>query len=427
MEEFTYFCSMKRTIAAIFSAAAMLAACSQEDLSQSPQVSFISAEPEISSETAKFRIITRNDGSDKAVTIPVTFGGTAEKGTDYTASADAFIIGGESPVDSIVITALKLGTDKTVSLTLDLPAGFEAGWFKTSEYTLQDKYGYLSFRNGKALLADTLDISIQVTDRDGTIKSSAGNGIVNVRIDTEKSTAVEGTHFSFVETSEIGLVTGDSQKSIRIAALEENVQEGNDKIVLNITHGEKFDLGQVQELEITLLGRSWKALDGKWQMDTLITDSLYMENIWKDTCSALDSLPVFNESDAITFNLASSSASPSFRSAFGDYFIGSSNITKGELLDLDLGNGETASVQTFMFSNTNRYFSPDEESEDKESLVGFRMIADSETQEEMLDMYVIDYTSKTFMPELDSLGLYAAEKPVAAAPGFFLNAVFKKQ
>lgn len=405
----------------------MLTACSQDDLSQSPAVSFISSEPEILAETATFKIVTRNVTADKALTIPVTFGGTAEKGIDYTVSEEAFVIGGDSPTDSIIVTALRLGTEKTVSLTLNLPDGLDAGWYKTSEYTLQDKFGYLTFRNAKAMLTDTLDVDIHVSDREGVSQAAYGAGTVTVTIDTEKSTAVEGTHFCFVEAPQFSLSEGDIKKSLRIAAIEDHPQAGCDKIVLNIQHEEKFGLGQVQELELTLLGRGWSSLDGKWQIDTLITDSLYMESIWKETCTALDSLPKFNSSDALTFDLATSSLSPSFRSAFKDYFIGSSDITKGESLDIDLGNGETASIQTFVLNNTNRYFSPDELSEDKESLVGFRMISDSETQEEMLDMYVIDYTSKTFMPELDSLGMYAAEKPVAVAPGFFLNAVFKKQ
>lgn len=426
MTEFVYFCVMKRTIAAILSIAALLAGCTQE-LSVSPAVSFISPVPEMTSENAIFRIVSIGS-QEKAVSIPVTFGGSAEKGVDYTTSADAFIIGGESPMDSIIVTSLKLGTDKTVSMTLDLPSGIEAGWHKTSGFTIQDKFGYLTFQNGRALMTDTLDINIQVTDRSGAPNASLGEGIVTISVDEEKSTAVEGTHFSFVETSLASLTAGDTKKSIRIAAMEETVSAENDRLVLNIQYDEDmFGQGPIRELELTLLGSSWTALDGKWQIDTLITDSLYMESIWKEECSALDSLPKFNESDALTFELSSCLFSPSFKSSFKDYFTGTSNMSKGAQIELDLGNGETASVQTFMLNNTNRYFSPDEKSEDTESLVGFRMTTDSETQEELLDMFVIDYTSRTFMPELDSLGLYAAEKPVAAAPGFFLNAVFKKR
>jgi hypothetical protein len=44
-----------------------------------------------------------------------------------------------------------------------------------------------------------------------------------------------------------------------------------------------------------------------------------------------------------------------------------------------------------------------------------------------LDFYVIDYVSKSFMPELETEGKYAPEKPVAASRGLFLNHTFTRQ
>ena len=48
------------------------------------------------------------------------------------------------------------------------------------------------------------------------------------------------------------------------------------------------------------------------------------------------------------------------------------------------------------------------------------------TKEELLDMYIVDHTSKSFMPELLDFEMYDKEKPVAAMTGCFLNATFKK-
>ena len=81
-------------------------------------------------------------------------------------------------------------------------------------------------------------------------------------------------------------------------------------------------------------------------------------------------------------------------------------------------------LQTFWLDNTNRYFSAEQSSEDKESLIGLRFFHENT---DSLDLYVIDYVSKSFMPELETTGQYAPEKPVAASPGLFLNLIFNRQ
>lgn len=115
-----------------------------------------------------------------------------------------------------------------------------------------------------------------------------------------------------------------------------------------------------------------------------------------------------------------------FRSGFKNYFLGNSKIVKGKEIILQKTDGETAGLQTFMIDNTNRYFSADTTSLDKESIIGMRMIQDSESEEELLDFYVIDHTSLSFMPELADSDRYATEKPVAASPGMYLNMIFRK-
>ena len=67
-------------------------------------------------------------------------------------------------------------------------------------------------------------------------------------------------------------------------------------------------------------------------------------------------------------------------------------------------------------------------SADKEAYVGVRIITDEATNAELLDLYVIDYESKSFI-NLVAMGydfMYNPSKPVADSPGMFLNATFKK-
>ena len=138
----------------------------------------------------------------------------------------------------------------------------------------------------------------------------------------------------------------------------------------------------------------------------------------------MDLFPKFNSRDWLTFDMETISLTPSVRSAFKNYFSGRSDLRKGNHINLDLGEGNSAELQTFWLDNTNRYFSEEQESEDKKSLIGLRFFPDGT---DSLDLYIIDYVSRSFMPELEAEGKYAPEKPVAASPGQFLNLTFKKQ
>ena len=42
----------------------------------------------------------------------------------------------------------------------------------------------------------------------------------------------------------------------------------------------------------------------------------------------------------------------------------------------------------------------------------------------MMELYIVDHTSKSFMPELETR--YGTEKPVATEPGTYIMANFRK-
>lgn len=414
---------MKRTLYALIMIAAAFTAC-QKELELAPAVSFFNASPEIHEETAIFRLAYANITDSTERVFPVTFGGTAVKGTDYIASGDRFVFGGENPIDSIVVTTLQLGTDRTLDLTVSLPENYSSGKYITSGYTLQDKLAYFSFAKGYQMLCDSLDISFNAMDRSGKAKALGSDTEIYLTINQEKTTAVEGIDFEFSDSSRLTLLKGAKSGSLELKSLNPNPQHGRDKVVLNIGFGDKFSGGEVTEMEISLLDTLWKHLDGAWMADSLVTDLSYMEGYWKDTCTGLDLLPEYNKNDKLTFNLENTRLTTSMRSDFKNYFSSQSDLRKGNSLCLDLGNGTTADLQTFWLDNTNRYFSSEHQSEDKESLIGLRFFPENT---DSLDLYIIDYVSKSFMPELESTGQYAPEKPVAASPGLFFNLTFTRQ
>lgn len=416
------FGQMKRIIYILIAAAAF-AAC-DEELTLDPAISFFSSRPEIVEDKAIFRLAYANITDSTERVFPVIFEGTAEKGIDYLVSGDRFIFGGENPVDSIVVTALKLGTDKTLNLSVEVPEGYVAGKYITSGFTLPDKLAYFSFAKDYLMMTDSLEISFTANDRSGKRLNLTSDAEVSLTVNKEKSTAEEGVDFAFSDSTRFIIAGGQNTGSLEIRSLNPNPKDGKDKIVLNINFNEKYSIGETAEVEISLLDTVWRHLDGSWNIDTLVTDSLYMDRYWNGVCTAMDKLPKYNERDKFTVNMKELFLSPSFRSGFDDYFSSTSDLRKGTALRIDLGDGTSADLQTFWLDDTNRYFSPDQKSEDKESLIGLRFFPNNT---DSLDMYIIDYTSKSFMPELESTGKYAPEKPVAASPGLFFNLTFTRQ
>ena len=413
---------MKRIIY-ILALAAAIVSC-QKELPLEPAISFFGASPQVSEETAVFRLAYANITDSTERVIPVTIGGTAEMGTDYTISGDRFVFGGENPVDSIVVTTLKLGTGRTLSLSVDVPEGYAAGKYLTSEYTLQDKLAFFSFSKNYQMMTDSLGIVFQALDKNGKAKALTRDAEISLSVNKEKSTAEEGVDFYFADSTRFVIKNGQSQGSLKIKSLTPHPEDGNDKIVLNIAFSEKYGAGEVGEMEISLLDTLWRHLDGTWDADSLVTDSLYMEEYWKSQYTGMEFFPKFNGNDRLTFDLNEPNFTPSLRSEFKNYFNGKCGIRKGGRLVLDLGEGKSADLQTFWLDDTNRFFSADSESEDKESLIGLRFFPDNT---DSLDLYVIDYVSKSFMPELETEGKYAPEKPVAASRGLFLNHTFTRQ
>ena len=71
---------MKKIITILFMAAALLTACQEESL-LNPAASLFTSTPELTDTTAIFRLAVANiKAGDKAITFPVRFEGTAERG-----------------------------------------------------------------------------------------------------------------------------------------------------------------------------------------------------------------------------------------------------------------------------------------------------------------------------------------------------------
>ena len=204
---------MKRTLYTLIMIMAAFTAC-QKELELEPAVSFFSASPEINEETAIFRLAYANIKDSTERVFPVTFSGTAEEGIDYTVSGKRFVFGGENPIDSIVVTTLRLGTDKTLTLTVGLPDDYASGKYISSSYTLQDKLAYFSFAKNYQMICDSLEVTFNALDRSGKAKTLGCDAEIHLTINQEKTTAVEGVDFEFSDSSHLTMLKGSKSGSL---------------------------------------------------------------------------------------------------------------------------------------------------------------------------------------------------------------------
>lgn len=455
---------MKKKLALMCIAASLFAACTPEDDSANlPSVSFESAVPVAADGTATFKIVTANYTAAEAVTIPVTFSGAAVLDTDYTVSAEAFVIGGEAPVTEITVTALNYGTGKDVTLTLGVPEGWTGGKYTASTFTLADKLGAVSFSSNRAGMTNKVTLTVGVYDTEGnSLRLEKGDKIAVV-VNTEESTAVEGTHFSFAGEKEVFIAAGENSGTITLNMIGDAPVEDADTLVLELDPGAKYDRGTNRKVTITILGAEWNRLDGEWKIEKMGTDSTYMKQFWGGfgSFTGYELIPAYdtdedgvadiNTNDKLVFDMEAMTMTPYFESTFKDYFIGTSNITPAEDVILYMngvgghynpGFFMPLTASTMWLDNTNRYFSASEQSEDKVSLLGYGIGKDDEGND-LLYIYIIDYTTKGFMPELfyhlfypgneaysewaDYVYYFNQTKPTATAMSdTFLIASFKK-
>ena len=419
---------MKKTLLATLAVmTAFMVSCEPEE-SNTATVSFVSPVASWNDGVVTVQIAVSGYTGD-AVSIPVVYGGTAELGVDYTVSSEAFVVGGANPVLEIAITPTEEGASKSITMTLTAPSGFTIGQIPMCQVDMEGFLGYASFTNATATLKGSLDVEIRMYDASGSSLDLETAATIEVEVD-ESSTAVEGEHFEF-EGDETGALIDAGEDSGVLTVNFLKFEEGHDKLVLRIKETSRFSGGQNSSIEITLTGPDWDNISGKWTMNEIVTDEESFKNdIGQWMTLTLDGFPQLNTADAITIDTQTGKFTPDMQSEFKNYFIGKSNMTRGEEYDLRVANDivtPPVRLQLLELDNVNRYFTEGDVSENKTALVGVQITLD-ENGEELLDMYIIDYEPHSFLKEL--IDAYyidpSGTPPVAATTGAFINMTFKR-
>ena len=375
---------------------------------KTPSVSFETALPLTVDGASVLSIKVSDYSGSEAVTVPVTFAGDAEKGKDYTVSAEAFVIGGSEPVTSITVTPVVYGSKKSVTASLEVPEGFTAGSYVSCTFPLSDAVARCSFATKKATLGDRVAIEVNLIDNADKPYSVQKATTIAVEVDTEKSTAVEGTDFRFKDGKKA--VVFDAMSSTGKVEIEyiETEDNAGKLVVLKLVPDSKFELGQYAEVSVDLIGSYLTKLNGTWVIDKLVTTADFIEEnmLWAEYSSrpkeeVYAGFPEFNKNDSFSFDFETGLCIPAFESTFKNYYIGESTFSLGNEIELHMNNNYPPTIMAskiVILNNVNRYFSDSEFSEDKEGYVAFSFSTD-EDGSELLYMMTIDYESHTFLKD----------------------------
>ncbi|MBE6263740.1 MAG: hypothetical protein E7104_07290 [Prevotella sp.] len=374
----------------------------------------------ITTGTLKVRLVVPS-GQTNGQEIPVTFSGEAIKGSDYTVSSEKYIADGNAENLTISISAKNnFSTPKVIIMN--------AGDAKTTILLGKRDAMLYSFESASYVLAQEVEVRVGILNaRTGEYMSAPNDVEVKMGV-ADTSTAVEGTNFEFVNKSAV-IKKGSNYCTFKLKKL--NYEKDKDLIVLKplVTEEEGFIEGQYPTTEVKMIEGYAYDLMGTWVMNEMVTTPESLSTLWGYLMdSDTENLPRFDANDTFTFESGAYSGfqlTTDLSSSLKDYFHSSSEFTFDKDYNIHVGM-QQVTLQLLLMKNVNRFFSPTEKSEDKEAYLGVRNIVDESTGEVLLDVYIIDHNSKSFLQSVSDYA-YMPYKPTADNIYSYINFTLKKK
>ena len=426
---------MKRLFYLLLTLPMLLSACNKDDSGAS--IATISFERRtISLSSGSVDINLQVSGLDPASTqeyvVALKLSGSASE-NEYELSSDHFVIGGNNPVTTIKIRAKNYGSEsKNLVMNLVAPEGFTLGTNPSMIVTLgtQEAIVY-NFLEGTMELKDVVKPEITLLNMDGSKYSVSQEMHIPAVVDKEQSTAVQGEHFEFDGDAEFVFVPGKERVSVTIKLLK--LEEGKDKIVLKVDpEATQYIPGDPGKCTITIVGSDYDKINGTWYVYQQLTDKNFMINTNFVDEAALTGFPVATEDDTFTFDTKKNVLTTSLQSDLKNFFGETCNMTWSDKT-YDIGPYDSSMIPPYPISlidldNCNRDFSATSTSTEKNAYIGIRLVEEQSTGDEILELYLIDYKSKSFCTDwLEYDFIYGTTRPVATSSGVYLLFYLKKK
>lgn len=396
---------MRKFLFALLAAPLLFGACSDDNDDSTPTLSF--AKPVLALSTGSVTLDLQVSGVDLSslaspVTVPVAFSGTAVKGSEYSVSAEQFILGGNNQSLSITVTALdNYDEAKEIVATLGSVADFIPGKNATAKISLGVKGKIMySFSVKSMTMGETGSVQLDLYTATGAKYTAEQDIVIPIEI-AEGSTAVENTNFTFEGAKQLVVAQGKSSGAITLKA--GTLETGKDKVVLKtgLENNKGFVRGQYNEITVTIFGSYFSKLEGTWKMSAEGNyDPTEFANL-NGSSSEYDqptfdadmaALPAYNAKDRLIFT--EEGLTTSLESTLKNFFRENSGISKGEEIIVREGMGTKVPLQLILLDNVNRYFSATEQSEDTEAYIGINF---KDGDSNKMKIYFVDYNSKSFL------------------------------
>lgn len=384
---------------------AVFTACSSDDdKSEIPQLNFEKSNYTLASKTVDIKLIADVPAA-AAMSVPVSFSGTATETTDFTASARAFTFNAGETEAVITLTRVEGSAgDENKTLTVNLgnaPAGYNIGVMSYTTVTLLSQNGVImSFEEEKGILTLTTNYSAALTSMSGSTYNATDNLSLDVEVDPS-STAVEGVHFDFVDGKKyVAIAKGKSKGTVSLKFLKK--EEGKDKLVLRLSDRAGFACGDNPAMTITIQGAY--DLEGTWAFKE-VSNLSYWEN---DMMADVSNFPTGTPADQITFigdSYTEYTFIPRLNGSLKSYFGTNERTVKfkaeevKELYEENLAvmHSVPINVSVYTFPGINEKFSATN-SDIRDADVSFRTI--TVDGEEILECTIDDFIPTDFLVDL---------------------------
>lgn len=386
-------------IAAV-AAVALLSSCKKEE---AVKVESINVTPETLALTV---------GENAAVSAAVLPENAADKSVSWTSSNPEVATVSENGL----VSAVASGSAVITATTADGALTDECA------VTVTPKSALYSFTNRKYLMSASATVEINLVNTDGSAYVAEEAIEIPVKVNTEKSSAVEGTNFKFAAEKKAVVGIGKSKATVVLDCVAQ--EAGKDIVVLDFdipAEASYLIAGQYVSTTITIFGSYADQLKGTWVMDRIETDATFMDEMWWGMLS-MEGFPTFNAEDTMTFG--DNGLETSFKSEFKNFFKEQSDISLGSEMELHANITswqDIRTVQLITLSNTNRYFCADQQSEDTESIIGVRINEDGE-----LEVFLIDCEYRGFFAELIEWGINDEKPVIGDSSGSYIIFVMKR-
>lgn len=335
------------------------------------------------------------------MTVAFDVSGEAVEGEEYELSAREFQFAAGDTAASIIVTPKSCKEDgKTVKLSLRPVDGYRFGDFDFALIELVAEAQVIaSFNLSSYTLPQELVVSAYIKNAlTGNYYSSHASEIkVPFHID-ERSTAVEGEHFEFVDNPEHVFRFGANEYQSEITIRMLKWEEGKTDLYLNVGD-ENVVAGNIDQVYILVKGPTTVAdLEGKWAFAEALSWDYLPTASWTGNEEEFANLPVNNNPDDI-LEFKDGRLIPHLTGDLSMYFR-ECDVTFLQEKQVFLNEQSTGwrppevTVSEMQLSAANVNFSATHE-DIRPVRIGFRILEDDET----LEISIYDYEPTDFLYE----------------------------